>query len=129
MAAAGEVIYDAAEAAAMCSWYQGVLRLRDWRVEVVISSKRDMPAKVQAKIDWNLLRKTATIRLMRPWDYRRSGFKGAQDMELDIVHELCHLHLAPLGVDPDSAEDTAQEQAIEAISEACVALVRAKRAS
>lgn len=123
------VTYDGPGAQAICSWYQGMLRLRDWSVAVEISTKAQMRTGVQAQIDWNLLRKTAVIRLLRASDYRRmyEPKLGPQDMELDIVHELCHLHLAPLDVKPDTPEDVAQEQAIEALSAAYVSLVRAKR--
>lgn len=124
----GEVIYSPEQAAGVCSYYQEALRLRDWIVEVRIVPLSEMPSGIQARVDWNLLRKSAVIRLLRPLDFRRRReFSGAQDMELDIVHELCHLHLAPLGVESGTPEDTAQEQAIEALSQAYVALVRGRR--
>lgn len=123
-----EVILSPGQAADVCMRYQKLLRLQDWRVEVVIVPKSKLRTRTQAQIDWLLLRRSATISLLRPADYRRL-FREPQDMELDIVHELCHLHLLGLGVIDGTPEDIAQEQAIEALSEGIVTLARAAAAA
>jgi hypothetical protein len=114
------------QAAAALEEYQRILRLQDWRISVRICAAAEIDNRSQAQINWHLARRSATIRLLCPADYL-TRYEEPQDMEVDLVHELCHIHLIGLNVAADTPEDLAQEQAIEALSEAVVALRRRSR--
>lgn len=117
-----------AAAARCCADYQRVLRLQDWRVRVRIVPANEIDGRSQAQVHWQLARRMAVVKLMAPADYALR-YEEPQDHELDLVHELCHLHLLGLNVAADTPEDMAQEQAIEALSEAIVSATRAARAA
>jgi hypothetical protein len=99
------------------------LRLSDWLVTVGILRLRDMAGQRAAQIDWHLTKKVAVLELLDPVDFPPNSMLP-QDHEVDLVHELLHLHFAPFAAPDGSAEDVAQEQAIDLISRA---LVNAKR--
>lgn len=50
--------------------------------------------------EWQLKTKIATIRILDPIDYPENLIIE-QDMEKTLVHELLHLHFAPLYADTD----------------------------
>lgn len=108
----------------LCREWQEILSLRDWDVKPSIKRQRDFIVKGNdAEITWNIQAKTVTIKILDPIDYPEDT-EWPQDMEESLVHELLHLHFALFTADDGTAEDIAQEQAINAIA---LALVRLKR--
>lgn len=103
-------------------YWQGKLRLLDWKVTVSFSKKDEMPDDCQACIDWNLHSRTAVIQIMDPRDYE-SSLGLPQDIEDSVCHELVHLHLAYWDT-KNKAADVQMEQAIESLTEALVSLKR-----
>lgn len=67
--------------------------------------------------------KEATIRLLDPIDFPPDR-DAPQDIELDLCHELLHLHMAPFAPSTNTLQDTMMEQAIESIAKALVSLKR-----
>ncbi len=112
------------ELQALCSLWQKRLRLQDWTVVVRVVRRHEMALKdVQGECEWVLPRKQAVIRLLDPVDYVPERIVP-QDMETDLVHELLHLYFAPFDADDGTLEEMHQEQAINAIGQALVALAR-----
>lgn len=104
--------------------WQRELRLSDWALHVSFKRRFELDADSNlAQISWNLDRKIATLLLRDPRDDEKVEHPHeARDVEKDIVHELLHLHLAPLGAydTKDQHRYTAEEQAIDLIAEALV---------
>lgn len=85
-----------------CKEWQKRLRLQDWIVKAGIYRARDMDLnECQGECVWHTKTKLATIRLIDPVDYPE-GLIEDQDMEKTLVHELLHLHFAPIHADTDN---------------------------
>lgn len=104
-------------------WWQKVLRLQDWCVKVRLARERDFCHPAQGESEWVLQTKVAIIRVLDSADYSPYCILP-QDMEKTLVHELLHLHFAPFNTEKGTAEDVAQEQAIDCIATGLVALCR-----
>jgi hypothetical protein len=104
---------------AQLAYWQLLLRLRDWRIDIVLTDVQDLGPGRLARVDWALIQKHATVRLLDP-----AADAAHDDLEMSLVHELIHLHLAPIGVEDGTAEDMAQETAIEMLAGALVELRR-----
>jgi hypothetical protein len=100
---------------ALCEYWQGILRLQDWDVKVVIARGREFVTGEgsQGECTWQLPTKQALIKLIDPIDYP-TDTKWPYDPEKTLVHELLHLHFAPLGLSDD--KEIEQEQAIDLIA-------------
>lgn len=108
----------------LCAEWQKRLRLMDWLVTVRYRRADDMPlANKGGCCSWKITLKAAVVDVLDPVDYPADSH-FLQDVEVTVVHELLHLHIAPFVADDDTPEDIAQEQAIECIAQA---LVKAKR--
>jgi hypothetical protein len=106
--------------------WQGRLQLQDWllKVKIVRGNGLDLPVGVQGRCEWVLARREALIKLLNPIDWD-PAITWPQDMEATLVHELVHVHLAPIDTfDIGSLQHTAMEQAVYALAHA---LVDAKR--
>ena len=102
--------------------WQKRLRLQDWIIKVKLVRERDMNLDgVQGEVFWVIEKKMATIRILDPIDYPPDEMEP-QDMENILVHELLHLHFAPLRYDGFS--EIAEEQAIESITSGIIASYR-----
>jgi hypothetical protein len=106
-------------------YWQKVLRLQDWDVEVNVVRARDMTLENSAAaVTWVLPKRMASVTIMDPIDYP-PGLMGEQDQEVSLVHELLHLHYAPFDeTEKGSLPEVMLEQSIEAISRALVLLKR-----
>ncbi|WP_433956986.1 hypothetical protein [Cytobacillus horneckiae] len=103
-----------------------ILRLQDWIIEVKIARGKDMLENASACVNWTLSKKMASIKVLDPIDYP-DDVMGERDMENDLVHELLHLHLAPINDYFNNNNDfynTFEEQAIESITSGLIAVVR-----
>ena len=109
---------DAAEA--VCHLWQRVLRLEDWDVEVKVLRGYDLGEDTSAKINSFPPKKDAVLKLIDPRDHN-PNWRPVDSVEVDIVHELLHLHFGPLSEYGNEAKRLAEEQAVNAISRALVA--------
>ena len=113
------VILTQEELERLCREWQKILRLQDWDIKVKICRQNDMTPDSQADSTWTLPKKTAIIRLCDPIDYIDVAWP--QDMERSLVHELLHLHLAPIDdFEPGTIKDILLEQAVDAMSKALI---------
>ncbi|SPF51886.1 conserved exported hypothetical protein [Candidatus Sulfopaludibacter sp. SbA4] len=76
--------------------WQKRLNLQDWNIAVVMSRASELKPKTLGNIHWDLEKKTATIRVLDPADYKLPFKEMLQDMEFTVVHELIHLNFAPV---------------------------------
>lgn len=113
------------ECKAQTAFWQQVLRLQDWRIEIEFWPHHALEFSV-AKTIWNANNKSATIALRLPeqmaaveheWPAGEAG-----DYDLSIVHELLHLMFQPM----ECKVQIAEEQACNLIASALVQLYRAK---
>ncbi len=105
---------------ALCTQWQSALRLRDWDVVIAIVDESGLKdPKSFGECSYDLTKKTAYIKIA----------DRNQDKERTLVHELIHLHLAPLDffVD-DKLGEMALEQAVHPIATLLVELIGAARA-
>lgn len=89
-----------------------VLKLQDWEIVVAIRPREKLKG-ADGLFDHTLARKYAFIQLSEPW--AEPELNEFYDPEHTLVHELIHIHFAPFQSNvPDSPEDVAQEQAVDA---------------
>jgi hypothetical protein len=120
-------------AQARCAYWQKVLRLQDWDVEVRIVRQRDMAHGGAAELRTSSPYRAAVLTLRDPIDFKPSEsiYDGRmRDMEDSIVHELLHLHTRDLNLpvaapdDESTPIEVAHERCIDAISAAMITLER-----
>ncbi|MCL5745077.1 MAG: hypothetical protein M1541_14320, partial [Acidobacteria bacterium] len=102
--------------------WQKRLALQDWKISLHVVRLSEFKPQTIGGIRWDRDTKTADIKVLDPRDYKTSYADTLNDLELTIVHELCHLQLSSL---PRSeASRSAEEKAVNRLSEALVALER-----
>ena len=106
------------------SW-QKRLALEDWSISVHVVRSRDLKPDTIGNLRWNSANKTASIRVMDPFDYDLPAAEIPADMEYTVVHELVHLQLAMVPKAPGSKE--MEERAVNRIGEALFALEKGPR--
>lgn len=106
-------------------YWQKKLNLSDWKIEAHIKRGRDMREDCAGSINWVLPNKQAIISILDSVDYP-DNTTGVQDMENTLVHELLHLHLAPIAEDSRENEHYTlfEEWAINSIADALIDLER-----
>lgn len=107
------------------AFWQQRLNLGDWKLSVVSSRPADLKPETLGNIHWDADKKTATVRVLSPADYRMACPAALDDMELTVVHELVHLTLSHLRSSNTNRDD--EEHAVVQISEALLKLDRAGR--
>lgn len=101
------------------------LNLQDWNISVVMARKSELKPKTLGGTRWDKRKKSATIWVLDPADYRLPFADVLNDLELTLVHELVHLELASL---PRSeASRSTEEHAVNRLSEALLALDKQKK--
>ncbi|WP_157800947.1 hypothetical protein [Bacillus solitudinis] len=120
-----EVILSQEELEERLAYWQEKLRLRDWIITIRIVREKEMDPNRAAEISWTLSKKMASVRILDPIDYP-DGLMAMQDMENSLVHELLHLHFAPIHEDAHDREhyEVFEEQAIESITHGLIAVAR-----
>jgi hypothetical protein len=119
-----EVILTQEELEQNLQEWQKRLRLQDWIIDAKIKRDRDLPGNVEASVNWVLTKKMASISILDPMDYPPDAMVP-QDMENSLVHELLHLHLAPISnYGNDDNYQIFEEQAIESIASGLIAAYR-----
>ncbi len=106
-------------------YWQSKLKLSDWNIEVRICRASDMQENCAGSINWTLPNKMATISILDSIDYPEDTME-VQDMENTLVHELLHIHLAPISEDAHENEHYSlfEEWAICSITSALIELER-----
>ncbi|MFD1450845.1 hypothetical protein [Oceanobacillus sojae] len=122
-----EVILTEEQLQEKLAYWQKILRLSDWIITVRIARERDMNLSGCAgEISWSLNNKAASIRILDEIDCPQD-LMYPQDMEKTLVHELLHLHLAPISDHFSNDNDiytVFEEQAIDCIADALVRVSR-----
>jgi hypothetical protein len=103
---------------ALLTFWQPLLKLADW--DVVVMYERHLEGRGLCTRQFAY--KTATIRIVDPIDYQDKV--RPQDVEKTLVHELLHLHLAAFDTPNGTPLGDAEEQAVESLARAFVALKR-----
>ena len=105
--------------------WQKRLNLEEWRITVVMARKTALKPRTLGGTRWDKRKRSATIWVLDPADYRLPFADVLDDLELTLVHELVHLELASL---PRSeASRSTEEHAVNRLSEALLALDKQKK--
>jgi hypothetical protein len=107
-------------------YWQGVLRLQDWRIDLRWATWHEIGEAADAHIEWNSFECDAEITVIEEAHYfaPRFGRRQHYDPEFYLLHELLHLTLAMWSTEKGTAEDLAQEQAINHLAGALLDLDR-----
>lgn len=106
-------------------YWKEKLNLMNWDIEVKIKRASQMREDSAGAITWILENKQAFIDILDPIDFPEDLMKS-QDMEKTLIHELLHIHLAPLNEDYSKNEHYTlfEEWAINDISDALISVFR-----
>jgi hypothetical protein len=113
--------------------WQKRLGLEEWTVEGKVVRTAELPPGAVANIHWSLPKHKATLRVLSSEDYNLRRSDIPRDTELSVVHELIHLTMAKLPLDPNHTE--LEEDTVRKISsallnlEAAQPVVQARRAN
>jgi hypothetical protein len=113
-----EVIFNDEQLQKKLKEWQKRLRLQDWLIKARICRSHELPDVMAVP---TLPKKMALIKILDHNDYDPTCV-FPQDMEDSLVHELLHLHFAPLGLDDDKYIEL--EQAIESIASGLISALR-----
>ena len=102
--------------------WQDRMNLKTWDIWVRLARADQLEPKTLGNIHWDTDKKTATISVLSPNDYKLPYQAMLDDMEFTIVHELVHLELASL---PRSEASRRVEE--HAVNEIAVALLKLAR--
>ena len=115
-----------ADLADLCALWQKRLRLQDWDVTVRFAAWHELKGGERGgQVNWAVAERAAAIDLSRPDDVP-PDLLCPYDVETTLVHELLHLTMIGMATAAGSPEEKAEEQAVNAISRALVALARQK---
>lgn len=106
----------------LCTIWQKRLRLQDWVIRIVLVPAREITGT--GRCSYEIDSKSALVQILRPEDYSGDRDLWPYDMEEVLVHELLHLHWAPLKTREGSPEETAEEQAVASLAGALTRLSR-----
>ncbi|HYZ84750.1 MAG TPA: hypothetical protein VE621_10120 [Bryobacteraceae bacterium] len=113
--------------AAWVKRWQSRLNLQEWTIEAKIVRQKDLPKNAVANIRWSLGTRKATIRVLDPVDSSLKASEIVRDTELSVVHELVHLSMAKLPLDPNHTD--LEEEAVKRLSVALMSLEKAEAAA
>ena len=117
--APASILTDAQIAGWVRRW-QDQLGLSEWIIDAKIVRIWELPQGAVANIHWSLPKKKATIKVLSSVDSTLPKSEIARDTELSVVHELVHLSMAKLPLDPTHTE--LEEEAVKKLSVALMAL-------
>jgi len=100
--------------------WQARLSLTEWDIEGKVVRTRELPQGAVANIHWSLPKHKATLRVLSSEDYKLPRVEIPRDTELSVVHELIHLSMAKLPLDPEHTET--EEDTVKRISTALLDL-------
>jgi hypothetical protein len=105
--------------------WQKRLALEEWRIEAKIVRIWELPQNAVANIHWSIPNKKATIKVLNSVDSTLRKSEIVDDTELSVVHELIHLSMAKLPLDPNHTEQ--EEETVKRISVALVSLQKTEK--
>jgi hypothetical protein len=110
--------------------WQKRLNLQDWNISLVVSRATELKPKTLGNIHWDSDKKTATLRVLDPADYKMAFNDMLQDVEFTVVHELIHLELSPVlsPLQRNDANRREEEHAVNHMADALLKLDRANKA-
>jgi hypothetical protein len=121
----------------ICREWQKILRLEDWEIHISTCKYHELTDTDRfAEVVYSIPKKRAIIRILDPddWDPQDPDFDTTvadpvRKVEFSVIHELIHLHFAPIG---EAAEENihtvhAREQAINMMTSALVNLKYSKQ--
>ena len=110
--------------------WQKRLNLQDWNISLVVSRATELKPKTLGNIHWDSDKKTATLRVLDPADYKLAFNEMLQDVEFTVVHELIHLELSPVlsPLQRNDANRREEEHAVNHMADALLKLDRAGKA-
>jgi hypothetical protein len=100
--------------------WQRRLGLEEWVIESKVVRIWDLPQGAVANIHWSLPKRKATIKVLNSIDSNLAPAEIPRDTELSVVHELVHLSMARLPLDPNHTE--IEEETVKRISSALIDL-------
>ena len=108
--------------------WQKRLKLQDWNIALVVSRATELKPKTLGNIHWDTEKKTATLRVLDPADYKLPFDEMLQDLEFTVVHELIHLELSPVlsPLQRNDANRREEEHAVNHMADALLKLDREK---
>jgi hypothetical protein len=112
------------ELQALCEEWQGRLFLRDWTVLVRVVSPREAEDGSSGHIVVKECHRTASLCVSSDFVEVKDPALPWWDEEHLIVHELIHLTLWAFHIKPETPEGMAEEQAVNALTRALIALKR-----
>jgi hypothetical protein len=108
--------------------WQKRLELQDWNISLEIVRASELKPKTLGNIHWDTDKRTATIRVLDPADYRLPPRAMLEDMEFTVVHELIHLEIAPVlsHFTRSDADRREEEHAVNHMADALLHLDRGR---
>lgn len=100
--------------------WQKRLDLEEWTIVSRVVRASELPPSAVANIHWSLPRQRATLRVLSSVDSSLRLSEIPRDTELSVVHELIHLSMARLPLDPNHTE--LEEETVKRISSALLNL-------
>lgn len=106
--------------------WQKRLNLQDWTVSVAVLRSTALKPNTVGNIHWDREKKTATISVLDPADYKLPFDAMLKDIEFTVVHELIHLEMSPILADlkRTDANRMEEEHAVNHMAEALLKLDR-----
>jgi hypothetical protein len=106
--------------------WQKRLKLEDWTISVEVARSSELKPRTLGNIHWDTDKKTATIHVLDPADYRLPFANMLQDVEFTVVHELIHLELSPVlaPLQRNDANRREEEHAVNHMTDALLQLDR-----
>lgn len=114
---------DLADLRSRMTWWQKRLRLQDWRIELKLCRRADLPIDTGSAAGccrWDLAERLAFVHLVEEADLRKFD-APYQDLERSLVHELLHVVFAEAEQDQTG---TGWERGINTAAEALLTLAR-----
>lgn len=114
------------ELKSLCLLWQKRLRLQDWRIDVRFVDSGELPDDGGGTCQVHAPNRSVVIKILRSDSYNQTSdfykaFPGDFDVERTLIHELVHIPLDGIIKAEDDADEfqhIAQEQAIEALTDA-----------
>jgi hypothetical protein len=108
--------------------WQKRLNLQDWEIGLEVVRTTELKPRTLGNIHWDTDKKTATIRVLDPADYKMPFHDMLDDMEFTVVHELIHLEIAPVlsHFTRSDADRREEEHAVNHMADALLHLDRGR---
>lgn len=105
--------------------WQERLSLNDWKISIELVRREKLDPDTLGNVHWDTDNRQGSIGVLSTRDYPAMPFRDMlDDMELTVVHELVHIHLASL---PRSeASRGREERAVDQLSRALLKLAKSR---